>query len=243
MRTHKKFFALAVMLLTIGFGVGIGHADLLVNRGLPTANLNDGFGNASNTSFGFQSPVMAGDTFSIGSSGQTYNLSQITVWAVGEPSIPTSLYGGYTADPGDIKQISSSILSDTVVTYAGGVPYYDGTYALHQVTFQVNMPLSGGKDYYFFVNGSPDPYGYTPFVHGSNALLSGSQQDGSDGYFYAYDPTTGSIYLENAALGLWDKSADLNVLVSGSQLPEPSTVLLIGLGLAGLAVSGKFRKA
>jgi len=243
MRTHKKLLALAIILMTIGFRVAIGHADTLVNRGLPTANLNDQFGYASNTSFGYKYPLLAGDTFSIGNSGETYNLSTISVWVVGEPSIPTSLFGGYTADPGGIKQISSSVLSDTVVIYTGGTKYYDGTYDIHKVDFQVNLPISGGKGYYFFVNGSPDDSGYTPFVHGSNALLSGSPQDGSDNVFYVYDPSTGSIFLENAATGSWDKSADLNLLVLGTKVPEPPVVLLVGFGLSGLAVSRKLRKA
>ena len=241
MRTHKRFLALAVMLLTIGFGVAAAQADTLVNRGLPTANLNDMLGNASNTSFGFPSTQIVGDTFSIGTSGQTYNLSTITVWVVGEPSTPTKLYGGYAADPGDIGVISSTVLNDTVVTYTGNTKYYDGTYDIHQVTFQVNQLLSGGKDYYFFVYGSADQDGYTPFVHGTNAALAGVTQDGSDGVFYTYDYATGTIYFQNAALGLWDKAADINVLVGGSQLPEPSVVLLIGFGLAGLAVSRKFK--
>lgn len=242
MRSHKKLLALAVMLMTIGFGVAIGQADTLVNRGLPTANLNDQFGNASNTSFGFSSPLIAGDTFSIGSSGETYNLTTISVWVVGEPSTPTALFGGYTADPGGIKQISSAVLSDTVVTYAGGITN-DRGYDIHKVDFQVNMPISGGKGYYFFVSGSPDQFGDTPYVHGTNAALSGVTQDGSDGVFYVYDPLTGAITLENPGAGLWDKAGDLNLLASGTKVPEPSVVLLIGFGLAGLAASRKLRKA
>jgi len=241
MRTHKKLLALAVMLMTISFGVAIAQAVTLVDRGLPIANLNSDIG-GSNASFGFQSPLIAGDTFSIGNSGETYNLTSISIWVVGEPSTPTSLFGGYTADPGGIKQISTTVLSDSVVTYAGGIGNASG-FAIHKVDFQVNMPISGGKGYYFFVNGSPDDFGDTPYVHGANRLLAGSLQEGSDDKFYVYDTQTGAIFVENPAGGLWDKGADLNVLVSGTKVPEPSVVLLIGFGLAGLAASRKFRKA
>jgi len=71
----------------------------------------------------------------------------------------------------------------------------------------------------------------------------GALSNGSLTYSNLYDTQTGAIYLENAATGLWDKAADLNALVLGTKVPEPSVVLLIGFGLAGLAVSRKFRKA
>jgi hypothetical protein len=240
MRTHSKFFALAVMLITLGFSIGVGQADLLVDRGLPTANLNDPGFNRSNASFGFQVPTIAGDTFSA-ADGHTYTLDTLRVWVVGDSPAAISLYGGYKADPGGIKEIST-IFTDTVVTYTGGALYQGlaGTYNIHQIDFKLNQNLSGGKEYYFFVNGSDGEF--TPFVHGSNGLLSGSPQDGFDNIFWTYNTGFGNLTLINPALGLWDKSADLNVQVFGKQMPEPSALLLIGFGMAGLAAFGKKRR-
>ena len=241
MRRLKIFFASAVVLMVIGFAVGASQADLLVNRGLPTANLNDPFGNASNASFGATEPQVIGDTFTVGVAGTTYAIDDIRVWVVGEPPAPTTLLGGYVSNgSAGISTISTTIISDTVVTYAGGLPYYDGTYQIHQVDFNVDMLLNGGQSYYFFVQGN-DP-GTSPFLHATNALLAGSEQDGSDGIFYTYNTLTGDLFPINSALGIWDKVSDINVDVFG-QAPEPSVLLLIGCGLVGLAVSRKLGRA
>ena len=155
-------------MVTVGFAAGASWADLLVNRGLPTANLNDPYGNASNASFGGMEPLVVGDTFSVGVAGTTYAINDIRVWVVGEPPAPTTLLGGYVSNgSAGISTISTTIISDSVVTYAGGVPYYDGVYPIHQVDFNVDMLLNGGQSYYFFAQGS-DP-AYSPFLSASNA--------------------------------------------------------------------------
>jgi hypothetical protein len=227
------------MLMAIGFGIGAGEAALLVDRGLPTANLNDAAGtNRSNMSWGGELPWITGDTFSIGTAGQTYTLDVLRVWVVGEPPAPTSLLGGPTGT-GAISQISATILSDTVVP---GYQYQgqSGMFDVHQVDFKVNWTIYGGKGYYFFVNGSDEFF--SPFLHASNAGLSGSTQDGSDNLFWNYNTLTGDLLSADSAFDLWDKSTDINVQVFG-KLPEPGSILLIGFGLAGLAVSRKMFRA
>ncbi len=48
-------------------------SSLLVDRGLPTANLNDTAGsNRSNVAWSFGTTDVTGDSFSVGSAGETY---------------------------------------------------------------------------------------------------------------------------------------------------------------------------
>jgi len=240
MQTRKKILMITVILLMIGFGVRATQADLLVDRGLPTTYLNDPNGNASNTSLAETEPTIVGDTFSIGNAGQNFYLDSIRVWVVGDAPAATTLYGGYVSNgSAGLSQISTTILSDTVVTYAGGAVYYDGAYPIHQVDFQVDAFVNGGQGFYFFVDGN-DPSD-SPYLHASNAFLSGSNQDGADNLFWIYNTSTGSLMSESAAFGYWDKPADIDVQVFGTQVPEPSALFLFGFGLLAGAATARRR--
>lgn len=114
---------------------------------------------------------------------------------------------------------------------------------MHQVDFAVNIVLAPGQTYDFFLDGSGSGDGtYVPFVHASNAALSGSPQDGADDtMLYAevingvVDPTSVGPW---TSLGDgWDKASDVNVQVIGTPVPEPTTMIAGVLLLLPFGVS------
>lgn len=225
---------------------------LLVDRGLPTANLNSSAGaNQSNVSWADaeSSPTpsqywLPGDDFTLSSNS---NVTDIRVWIVGAGdtapgSLPAglSLLGGY--NNGTISTISSSY-TDSLVTYANGQSYQGNSgdyWNIYQVDFTVNLSLSAGQTYDFFVNqpyvsGGGGNY-YNAFLHASNAALSGSTQDGADGQFLWLDVngTVQSVCTWDSGTGGgtcgfgagWDKNSDANVQVFGTA-PEAGSVDLL----------------
>ena len=236
-------------------------ADLLVDRGLPTANLNNDAGaNRANVSWAFTeytSPnyFVVGDTFQ-NTSSQTWSINQITLWTVGETDTAV-LRGGVD---GSTIGIASSTYSISTATYADGSSYQvpNGNYAsggMHQINFAVNITLAPGQIYDFFLDGSGSGDGtYVPFVHASNKALSVSPQDGADGTMLIAEVINGSIpdgYVgswtsdANVLGGQgWDKASDVNVDVYGTPVPEPTTMiagalLLLPFGASTLRILRK----
>jgi hypothetical protein len=115
---------------------------------------------------------------------------------------------------------------------------------MHQVDFAVNITLAHGQIYDFFLDGSGSGDGtYVPFVHASNAALSGSPQDGADNLMlYAevlggvLDPTSIGTWSPTDPPPAWDKASDVNVQVFGSVPDAGSTLLFLGSALTGLAL-------
>lgn len=238
-----------VFLITAGFclaGVSESSADLLFNRGLPTANLNNGAGalrsnvawadtESSDTVWQWSLP---GDNFVLSNPG-TYQINDIRVWVVNAPGVnnPTALWGGLAGSTMSVISTSPTI---TGVTYSNGDGYQGGSgtfYSISQVDFSVNLTLTSGQYFDFFVQ-SPyvelqgDEF-VNAFASASNAALSGSPQDGADNtvLWLNYD---GSITPWDSNGSGWDKSSDINVQVFGDPTPEPATFFLFGGGLVGL---------
>jgi hypothetical protein len=234
-------------------------ADLLVDRGLPSANLNDAAGSdranvdwVQVPSSGNNTPTdyeMVGDTFQ-NTSSQTWNINQITLWTDGGTTTAASLWGGVQGSTIGVVQ-SSGVISDA--TYPGatganlqGYQAMSGAYfSLQQINFAVNLTLAPGQTYNFFLDGTDPDSGYgLPFVEASNAALSGSPQDGADGKMLIaevvngeLDPTSIETWDSNG--DGWDKSTDVNVQVFGSSVPDTAnTLILSGLGFVGLAFFG-----
>jgi hypothetical protein len=224
---------------------------MLVDRGLPTANLNNVAGaNRSNVAWvdgGFTSStapyIVFGDTFQ-NTSSQTWTIDTIRLWTVGTTTTAV-LWGG-------IAGSTIGVVSDA--TYIGGATYQGSSgssWTMHQVDFSVNITLAAGQTYSFFFDGTGGQYGI-PFVHASNAALSGSPQDGSDNWMLQGTVSGGSVgnvlawtsdsHVPGALNGGWDKPSDVNVQVFGTVPDGGTTATLLGSALIGLGLlRRKFR--
>jgi hypothetical protein len=117
-------------------------------------------------------------------------------------------------------------------------------YAIYAVTFSgLNITLPSGL--YDFAIGATPIGGNTFALLTSDPNNSGTSEEDSAtlcpncGFlYYFYDGTGGAPlatyqYLPGSISG-YNNGADVNVLISGSSVPEPSTFGLIGLGLGGV---------
>ena len=190
------------------------HADnLVVDRGLPAANLNDAAGsNRSNVAWGDYSPYNGlnwamGDDFTINAAGK-FSIKDLRVWIVTSDSQPIDsmwsdlrLFGGPTGPVSGIQQLSQ-VSTDgtdpnvkfTPVTYADGTRYQGssgGFINIYQVDFLLNWGVDGLTNYSFFVGDTPTalnkslyPPGVSPFLSASNAALGGAPHQGSDDFLH-----------------------------------------------------------
>jgi hypothetical protein len=141
------------------------------------------------------------------------------------------------------------------VTYNGGLNYQSvsGTDRnIYQVTFQnLNWAIDGGTDYAFFLTGVPGTVGnggVSPYLSASNAARSGNTQEGADDLLWELAQNGSSAVAmeqwDSAVIG-WDKSSDINVQISGTDVtptPEPATLGMLAAGLAALGIARR-RKA
>jgi hypothetical protein len=214
-------------------------AGVIFERALPTANLNDAAGaNRSNISWGpGDSSYILGDDFTLASDSVINSLS---VWEVSNGGSPTTEFGSLSlyagADP-DLAFISSSYLSSLVSGYQ-----YQGSsgafYDVYKITFSgLNLTVAGGVLYDFGVGATPGTESSLS-LHASHAALSGSTQDGADGFFFGFSgpPYTLAYVIDPAAgeVPLWDKGSDINVEIEGSAVPEPATFGLLSIGAGAL---------
>ncbi|MGA3266070.1 MAG: hypothetical protein ABSE16_04525 [Verrucomicrobiota bacterium] len=238
-------------------------ADLLFDRGLPTANINTGNANQANVAWADSesSPsgpfYLPGDDFTLSGSG-AYQVTDIRVWTT-DPTAGLSLLGGVAGTT--IGTISSSYTA-TPVTYANGQGYQtqSGSFLqIYQLDFSVNLALNGGQTFQFFLNGPPSLYGDGTYVNAyllaSNAALSGSPQEGANGQFLwlAPDGTVLTWYSGDGGgtsgwYAGWDKNSDGDVQVFGTPVPEASTMiagalLLLPFGASTLRILRKTRTA
>jgi hypothetical protein len=244
------------MALVLALGVTSASADTLVDRGLPTDNLNNTAGalrsNVAWTEGGYTSALywLDGDTFK-NTSSQTWSIDKIRMWTVSETTTAT-LWGGI--EGGGSIGVASSAGVISAATYADSSTYqgYSGAYrSMNQVDFSVNIQLAAGQTYDFFLDGTGGQY-VVPFAHASNSALSGSTQQGADGALLWGEIANGSYvgggtWSSSNGNG-WDKGSDLNVQVFGSAIapvPEPETyaMMLAGLGLLGVVARRRKQKS
>lgn len=243
-----KLIQTALIAAVLAIGAVGAQADTLVDRGLPSDNINNSAGaNRSNVSWAFTQYTpsdyyMVGDTFT-NTSSTAWNITTLRLWTVG--STDTATLWGAGAN-GTLGVISNA-------TYADGITSYQGqTGALsdiHQVDFSVNIILAAGETYSFFLDGSGNGRSdiFIPFVHASNAALGGVAADSADNQMLWAESNGSSIVdsgtWDSGAPGWgWDKSSDVNVQAFGNEVPEPGSIALVGVALLGAAVARR-RKA
>jgi hypothetical protein len=268
---NKTRAALLVAGLLAAAGTALAAPSLLLDRGLPTANVNaDVDGNPataaadrsnvawySNSYTNATSYGVLGDTIT-NTSGQTWFIQTLRMWTF-EPfevgSTPR-LFGGLLGGA-DYVQLSSAAAITSGVTYANGANYVDvfgSDTPLWQVDFTVNIQLDAGQTLAYFFDGDVDLPGSPTFagppgLHASNGPLSGSPQQGSDGFMLEAELVNGSIVMSTVTTWTsnvptqWDKASDFNVQAFGD-VPEPASLALVGLALAaaGAARRGSARR-
>src|ERR1035441_8274660 len=187
-------------------------AGIIFERALPTANLNDAAGaNRSNIAWApGDSTYILGDDFTLASDSVVNSLS---VWEISNNGIPTTEFGSLSLYAGADPHLSliSSIYSSSLVS---GYQYQGSSgafYDVYKITFSgLNWSVPGGVLYDFGIGATPGTQS-SLYLHGSNAALSGSTQDGADGLYLGFTgpPYTLAYVIDSNGNG-WDKSSDIN---------------------------------
>jgi hypothetical protein len=238
----------SALVLGAALNTAANASEILIDRGLPSANLNNAAGaNRSNVAWvdGGQTAAvptptdywMEGDSFT-NTGAQNWYISNIRVWTVGATSTAT-LWGGIDGSPITVASAAGTVSGP--VTYADSSTYQGSSGSsinIYAVDFAVNIVLTAGQTYDFFFDGTGGNY-VIPFLHASNAALSGSPQDGANNQMLEANVKNGAVVSQGVWTSLgngWDKASDINVQVSG-EVPEPTTFALAGLALFGVAAS------
>lgn len=212
----------------------------------------------------------AGDDFTLAAG--TWTISTLRVWAVIGPTSNTSptliadryssiaLYGGSGTSLTNLmsgntvdNSTDNPSISITKVQYSGGMTY-EGTTGtplnIYEIDFNnLNWTVTGGTLQHFSVAGVDNPSDQTfqPFfMHASNAALGGAPADGADNLYAAY-VQNGTVLDFDSQINSngdgWDKSSDINVQIEASAVPEPASMALFAVALAGFGVARRQRGA
>ncbi|MBL8212436.1 MAG: PEP-CTERM sorting domain-containing protein [Bryobacterales bacterium] len=248
--------ALFLLTLTAALSTAASAATIF-SRPLPIANLNNAAG-ASRSNVAWVSGqvfgpdyYIAGDDFSVASAT---TLQTLTVWTVANNTLATGisapsqeysqirLYGGLASGP---LSLLSTNYSATLTSYQDGSIYQgsSGTfYPIYALTFtNLNWALAANTPYGFALDADATNVNYSFTLHSSNAGLSGNVQDGADNNWRYYIQNGAQFDFDSLCdtgnqntCGGFDKSTDINVLLSDTAIPEPSTILLTGIGALAL---------
>jgi hypothetical protein len=235
-KTCSLYFALALPVFA-------ASPALVVDRGLPQANLNGSTGYRSNIRWSLYNSGFLGDDFTVGDAGQSWVIDSIRVWTVpgvnghdpdylGDSFQDVRLYfgdtkGGLTPLVSGLLKAGSSEASNASIkisdaTAASGHFYEDfGTnLRVWQIDFtQLNLAVEGGTKYRFGAFGLGRPSGKAAdktnawFNVATNAELAGAKQDGADGEMLLFRSSGKFKSVFDGKGAGWDKSSDINVQV------------------------------
>ncbi len=287
MSRYFKFSLLVVVLASVVYLAGLNQASassLLYDRGLPIyntglsapSNLNDiNFPDHAinpNRSNGAPFPPnqpysleptsyqVSGDTFSLGSPGQTYHIDKVSVWMIfggagsqygqTNPHTPTINMALWVGDAHGVEKVETAYTA-TRVWYSDSSNFQSGIDGVWRQIWQIDFAatsanrIQGGQTQEFFLDGlyqSGTGQWQVPALHVENSSLSNNLADGADGHYLLLQLTNGVAgeVTQYGSIG----NLDANVQIYGTQVvPLPGTLLLLGSGLLGLAGLGrKFRK-
>lgn len=290
---NKLTAAMAGVVLLAGAAQAEAASVVVVDRGLPMANLNNAAGaDRSNVAWDYQGyGWFAGDDFTIAAPGK-WKVDSITFWLIpvngasanndadmgndtpyflgdvydslafylgsaAASSVPLLASGAFTAGSNDTDNANISI---NRVQYAGANGQYDyqgssrDFIQMYEVTLTgLDLVLDGGVTYRFGAecrgpndSATGGPWGtYTLCMsHATNAALAGSPQEGADNLYAAFyvDGLGGPALYDSPANSLgngWDKSSDINIRVTATEVPEPASLTLMAGGLLGLGLLGR----
>jgi hypothetical protein len=250
-KVNMKKLQIAILAISLA-GAMSASATLLVNNGLPYVQPSSPSTDVSwadeelsaSPSGGYWD---TGGSFSIGGSG-TYTVTGITVWDVVNTSAgaPTGL---------SLLNASGSTISSgytaTLGTYGNGVNYVPENSGypletLYQLNFTVDVPVSAGSPYDFFLDGPLTDYaglpGYVPSGSGDyfTQFLLYANDAGPDPVLWLGPlgvPGSPSVSAYPVADGI---NGDAYVQVFGAPVPEPTTAGCFLLGLGALACFQRF---
>jgi len=175
--------------LVLGCGAAFGESQLVVDRGLPMKNLNDGPANVarSNVRWSWYETGLVGDDVAVGSTGERWVIDRVKVWsvpggkAIGDPNFLGDLYkdvrlyfgGSEGLTPvavgelarGSNQPANSHIAIREARNSDGEYAYYEDfgtTVRVWEIEFNdLNIEVAGGASYTFgaFGLGRPEPDG------------------------------------------------------------------------------------
>ena len=203
-------------------------------------------------------PYILGDQFNVGANT---NITSVTVYEVGNS--PTS--GTINTPDQEFRNISLFLGADqtplTLVssTYTFQRVQYNGTtdyeslntnglfFPIYSITFSgLNFLVGPGLN--DFAIGAT-PIGNNTFaLHTSDPTLSGPTEDSAslspNGFLYFFDDPTpdAAFQYSPGSISNYSNGADANVSILGDVVPEPGTIGLLGLGLAGLRLLQRKRR-
>ena len=217
-------------------------AQLVFDRGLPTANLNNAGGdsNRSNVRWSLYAQGFVGDDFSIGQPGEKWVIDSIRTWSVpglaGEdPNAMGSYYqdvrlyfgteegglspvrvGRLAADSNTPDNANISIREADAARY----DEFGAMMRVYEIEFTgLKMSVDGGRKYRFGTWGlgrdipGQDGKAYSWFTYASNAQRSETRQDGADGRMLLFEPSGNFAGDWDSSGKAWNKSSDVNVQV------------------------------